>query len=162
MKEHISLHRDSFFAGNRVAVVVNSFSRDCPRIASMVSRTIGSRADCLYVIASPQEEHNSNSDENDRTSWAAASLTKCLEAGRIYSKEKNTEIVESIDLDEIIDTETIDVVVLSTNSQDVVHDDPFVNDFLRRTDAPIHMSSDCKDDFCYYSRLQEGADIILW
>ena len=70
--------------------------------------------------------------------------------------------VETIDFDDELDTEAIDVVVLSTKSWRVVHDDPFVNDFLRRTDAWIHMGSEFGDDYCYYARLQEGANITLW
>ena len=79
------------------------------------------------------------------------------------NNNNNIEIIESIEMDGIISSDNdIDVIILSTTSQDVIHDDPFISDFLRRTDAPIYMSSDCTDEFCYYARLQEGANITLW
>jgi hypothetical protein len=41
-------------------------------------------------------------------------------------------------------------------------DDVFINDFLRRTDAKILFNSEMTDAFSYHSRIQEGADIVLW
>lgn len=164
MLEYLLSEEDVAVTGKRIAIITSSLSNypsswfKDPRIASLVSR-IGSRAEVLYFVVSSQEEQDANrnnglTEPNPRT-----------EQEGMYDK---FEMLESIELKEsLISTSTneetsIDVIVLSTTSQDVIHDDPFVNEFLRLTDAAICMSSDCTDKFSYYARLQEGADITLW
>jgi len=121
---------------------------------------IASEADQLCFVVSPQADEETNNSDNDKEEISFRSL-----ANSISSSNKNSnmhsETVESIDFDDNVDTEAIDVVVLSTKSTRVV-EDSFVNDFLRRTDAWIHMGSEFGDDFCLHARLQEGANITLW
>eukprot|EP00536_Pseudo-nitzschia_multiseries_P008979 jgi/Psemu1/21991/gm1.21991_g len=165
MLEYLASKENDIVRGKRVAMITSSLSTypsswsSYYHIGCLVSR-ICSDAKVLYFVVSTQEEQgvtNNNSFTHSNP-----------------SKEQqhfgcdSIEVMESLELEEVLtgtdaDKEaSIDVIVLSTTSQDVIHDDPFVNEFLRLTDAPIYMSSDCTDNFCYYSRLQEGADITLW
>ncbi len=54
-----------------------------------------------------------------------------------------------------------EVILLTSRSPNLIND-PFVNDVLRRTDAPIFMDLELIDEFCYHARIQEGANITLW
>ena len=160
MTNYLSSEKDDIFAGNNVAIILDPWpSRECLEIALKIS-DIASEADQLCFVVSPQADEETNNSDNDKEEISFTSL-----ANSISSSNKNSnmhsETVESIDFDDNVDTEAIDVVVLSTKSTRVV-EDSFVNDFLRRTDAWIHMGSEFGDDFCLHARLQEGANITLW
>lgn len=165
MLEYLVSEEDVILTGKRIAIITSSLSNyplswfKDPRIASLISR-IGSSAEVLYFVVSSQEEQQQDTSNN--------SLTEPNPRTEQEVRYDKIEMIESIELKEsLISTSTneetsIDVIVLSTTSQDVIHDDPFVNEFLRLTDAAICMSSDCTDKFSYYARLQEGAGITLW
>jgi hypothetical protein len=158
MTDYLSSEKEAIFSGNNVAMILNSSpSRECLEIALMISG-IASEADHLYFVVSPQddEETNNNSNDSDKEEISFINLANSISSSNIHSKT-----VESIDFHENVLTAAIDVVVLSTKSSRVV-EDSFVNDFLRRTDAWIHMGSEFGDDFCLHARLQEGANITLW
>jgi len=136
---------------------------------------LSSNADILYFIVSPQQEYRGDDDvtegkmssNNNQRPLKNCSIDEQVgvfnrDNERENDSNNNIEIIESIEMDGIISYNDIDVIILSTTSQDVIHDDPFINDFLRRTDAAIYMSSDYTDEFCYYARIQEGANITLW
>ena len=147
MMAYLLSERDAIFRDNRVAVVLSSSpSNECQEIASAISGIGSSVADKLCFLVSPRNYEDSLSGE---------SLV-------LSGTNSNEMVVETIYFEEKVNTEIIDVVVLSTRSWEIVHDDSFVNDFLRSTDAWIHMGAEFGDDFCYYSRLQEGANITLW
>jgi len=151
MMNYLSSKKDVIFRGENknVAVIVSSSpSGECFEIASAIAGIAASEnAEEICFVVSPQEDDgdrgiNNNSSNDD------------------IETERN--MVESIYFDDEVVTEEIEVVVLATKSWRVVHDDSFVNDFLRRTDAWIHMGSEFADDFCLHARLQEGANITLW
>jgi hypothetical protein len=74
--------------------------------------------------------------------------------------------------DQFINRPTTCPVQTTTNGEDLENaeliiitspvDDVYINDFLRRTDAKILFNSEMTDAFSYHSRIQEGADIVLW
>ena len=160
MNEYLINEKIDIFRGNNVAVVLSSLpSKECIEIASRISN-IASNAHRLSFVVSPQDtEAQDCVDDDDNASDALATLMNTKLGA---SNATALAVVESIDFDDLLDTDAIDVVVLSTRSWRVVHDDSFINDFLRRTDAWIHMGSEFSDEFAYYARLQEGANITLW
>ena len=64
-------------------------------------------------------------------------------------------------VEELAENGDTDTIIITTASSELF-EDPFVNDFLRRTSSMILMDADMVDIFCYHARIQEGADIILW
>lgn len=167
MLNFLASEKDSIFAGNQVAVIMSSFSSsECLRIVSTLSY-IASEADKLFFVVSSQEEDNNNNNiPRKRRQQQEISITNlvnnCCYSNKTISNN-NMELVESVEFDDpVVDTKAINVVVVSTKSWHIVQGDPFVNDFLRRTDAWILMDSKFEDNFCYHSRVQEGANITLW
>lgn len=71
--------------------------------------------------------------------------------------------LETISISDIADDETCDadVFILATTCTELIND-PFVNEILRQTSASILMDTDMIDVFCYHTRIQEGAEIMLW
>ena len=163
MNEYLINEEIDIFRGNNVAVVLSSLpSKECIEIASRISN-IAANADTLSFVVSPQDtEAQDCVGDDDNASDALATLMNTKLGTNQNVNATALAVVESIDFDDLLDTDAIDVVVLSTKSWRVVHDDSFINDFLRRTDAWIHMGSEFSDDFAYYARLQEGANITLW
>lgn len=169
MLDFLASEKDSIFAGNQVAVIMSSSSSDeCLRIISTLS-SIASEADKLFFVMSSQEEDNNNStirnqrQQQQEISTLANLVNNCCYPSENESNNNNMEVVESVEFDEVVNIKAINVVVVSTKSWHVVQGDPFVNDFLRRTDAWIHISSEFEDECCYYSRaVQEGANITMW
>lgn len=150
MMDYLSSKRDAIFRNNTVAMILSSSPpNECQRIASRIAGIGSQIADELYFVVSPQDEEfgKDASDASDS----------------IGNTNGKLKVIESIDFDEDFqDTSDINVVILSTKSPAIIHDDPFVNDFLRYTDAWIHMGSEFADAFCLHARLQEGANITLW
>jgi len=84
------------------------------------------------------------------------------------------QIIESMDVDDTAagsatnaeggrsnSSSSIDVIIIATHYPHLF-DDPYINDWVRRTNSIIHMSTDVCNDYGYYQRVNEGADIILW
>ena len=160
MTNYLSSEKDAIFAGKNVAMILDPWpSRECLEIASVISG-IASEADQLCFVVSPQNDEKTNNGDDDNNN-EEISFSNFKNSINSKHNEMHSTMVESIDFDDNIDTEAIDVVILSTKSTRVV-EDSFVNDFLRRTDAWIHMGSEFADDFCLHARLQEGANITLW
>ncbi|VEU36391.1 unnamed protein product [Pseudo-nitzschia multistriata] len=177
MLEHLSRDGHRLVAGKRIVLVASS--RSAPpssrkgqkhSTASLWVSRLASRAKSLCLVVSEQEEEDEEQQQQQHglRDGSENGGSSAGGAGPCSILWRNTEVVGSTELEDLLrkagegGDKAIDAIVLSTTSAEVVHNDPFVNDFLRRTDAPIHMSSDCADGFCYYSRLQEGANIVLW
>ncbi|OEU19053.1 hypothetical protein FRACYDRAFT_237344 [Fragilariopsis cylindrus CCMP1102] len=79
------------------------------------------------------------------------------------STSNNIQIIESIDFDDNFDdsSSSIDVIIFATHYP-YLFDDPYINDWVRRYNSILHMSTNVCNDYCYYQLLNEGATIVLW
>ena len=105
-------------------------------------------------VLSPLEINMSFLSPEVRDKFLTSSQTKS-------SSPSNGSQVETKEVDNLWENGDDAVVILATSSNSLV-EDPFVNDYLRRTSSKILMDRDMVVDFCYHPRIQEGADIILW
>uniref|UniRef100_A0A7S3QAR8 Uncharacterized protein n=1 Tax=Chaetoceros debilis TaxID=122233 RepID=A0A7S3QAR8_9STRA len=159
-------------ASASVSVSVSATSKSTPpspHPLSWIGSLVGQLgASSVHLILSPEEEEaltltlQNNKDKEPLISHEYE-YENDLNLQVLQNCKVPIDIRDSAEFDDIGDgDDNIDIIILSTTSPNVVNEDPFINDFLRRTDTPIYMSADLVDEFCYHARIQEGANITLW
>jgi len=168
MFEYLQSEQDSILTDKRLIVVTGSSSKAYDIASSLISQFGSNAATAICIVVSLSDEKSLDASTHHEQ------MKKMKEENMEWSRNNvcSVQIMESVEMEDIESggdddeddgsVNAMDVIVLATSSPAVINEDSFINDYLRRTDTPIHMSTEFTSEFLYWSRNQEGANITLW
>lgn len=145
LAEYLVKHKKDLVVDKHVAII------GCSWISSVVTQ--------LGPEKVVQYDDEINIKENQYQ--GESEILHLSQEARDIVSQKSHCLIQTNMVEELAENGDTDTIIITTTSSELF-EDPFVNDFLRRTSSMILMDADMVDIFCYHARIQEGADIILW